>query len=79
MVRWGIKWRQRTENGGWKTHIMGGPTGPICFLKKRDALAYIRSEYAYLRTRKDLRRAPHWWRMPHAVRIRIDFEEVPHD
>lgn len=46
-------------------------TDPLLFHTRELARAWINEHYGYIRTRPDLRSAPHFWRMPSAVRVLV--------
>lgn len=65
-VRWGGRWRSRdTECLIFRERM------PVLFRTRAEARAWIKQEFGYIRARKDLRAAPHFWRMPRAVRVVI--------
>ena len=66
--RWGCAWR--TKFG--IEHLLYENLLPMLFVKKREAEAYIEQKYGYMRTRPDLRAAPHHWRMPIPVRVTVE-------
>jgi hypothetical protein len=68
--RWGVLWHSRNALDGDRQHLMHG----AIFETRREARAYIEAEYGYIRTRSDLRREPHGWHMPKAVRVSITTE-----
>lgn len=49
---------------------------PEMFSTRAQARARIEERYGYIRSREDLRAAPHWWRVPRAVRVRVRLELV---
>jgi hypothetical protein len=72
-TRWGAKWVQRGKFAS--EHLMYEDLMPVLFLTRKDARAWIERKFGYIRTREDLRRAPHCWRLPVPVRVR--FEMLP--
>lgn len=46
------------------------------FRTKIACAEYIRKEWGYIRSRKDLRGPPHFWRVPRAVRVRVTVQEI---
>jgi hypothetical protein len=53
---------------------MGTPDHPsrtLLFFTKAAARAHIVERYGYIRHRTDLRRPPHNWRMPQAVKVDV--------
>jgi hypothetical protein len=77
MTLWAPKWSQTNELDGHREHLMIwhrhgiGGTYPTIFATRRECRAYIESEYGYIRGREDLRREPHCWRVPQAVRVQL--------
>lgn len=49
---------------------------PLLFATRREASDYARDRFGYIATRKDLREAPHYWRMPKPVRVMVSVIEV---
>ena len=49
--------------------LMGHKTA--VFATKREAQAAIREHYGYIAKRKDLRKAPHNWRVPKPVKVDV--------
>jgi hypothetical protein len=41
------------------------------FRTRHDCRAFIEERYGYIRTRSDLRREPHGWMVPRAVRVEV--------
>lgn len=68
-VLWGALWRDKE-----RTHLLNDENClPVLFLTRAKTRAYIEREYGYIRGRRDLRSAPHHWRMPVPVRVEINF------
>lgn len=71
---WAVLWRSKNRLDGYHEHLCGTPDHPcrtLLFESRRKARNFIRDKYGYIRTRPDLRREPHGWRMPTAVRVTI--------
>ena len=64
----------------WSVNFMGrlqGENGDLPLFKtKAECQRYIRERYGFLRSRPDLRRPPHNWRMPKPIRVTIAPEET---
>lgn len=71
---WGLMW-QSGRNGEHKRLVYEKGI-PLLFETRKKARDYATDEFGYIRRRPDLQAAPHWWRMPKAVRVRIDVVEV---
>lgn len=44
----------------------------MVFKSRAAARAHIEKHYGYMRTRPDLKAEPHGWRMPKAMRVRVN-------
>lgn len=64
--RWAIKWH---------VGFMWNGATPHLFITRREAREYIEKDYGYIKTRPDLRNAPHYWRLPKAVKVEIMLKE----
>ena len=69
-VRWGAKWIQRGKRA--EEHLIFENRMPALFLTRREAREWIEKRYGYIRNRKDLRSDPHYWRLPVAVRVKVE-------
>lgn len=69
-TRWAVKWRSTHES--W---LMSRQCLPLLFTTRKEARAWIEENYGYIRTRPDLRAAPHGWRMPQAVLVTVTLKE----
>jgi len=70
IIRWGAKWRDREL-----THLCFEDRLPKLFRTRAEARKWIEEKYGYIRTRPDLRTAPHWWKTPIAIKVRIEGAE----
>ena len=78
VIRWAVKWRSYNRlDGKQEFFVWATMNAPALFYTRAEARAYIRQEYGYIATRDDLRREPHGWRMPIAVRVRLSLSESP--
>lgn len=68
---WGLLWRSKNRRDGVTEHLLYVDGVPLIFATKKEAQAYAQRQYGYIKTRPDLRREPHGWRMPKPVRVRI--------
>jgi hypothetical protein len=83
---WAVKWVSDNELDGHREHLLGaanivkpeevGGYNIMVFGSRRHARAYIEENYGYVRTRPDLRREPHGWKMPRAVKVAVVVMEV---
>ena len=65
--RWAVQWNHGIQ---WHACL------PNLFLTRKAARAWIEKEYGYIKTRPDLRSAPHHWRMPTAVLVEVVLRPV---
>lgn len=72
--RWAVKWEGLYHSDGLFESEFG--SRPLLFSTRAQARKYINEEWGYIRTRPDLRRPPHNWRMPEAVRVEVILKEV---
>lgn len=70
--RWGALWYSRSKRDGVTTHIMFEGCQPALFQTRREARVWINMKYGYIKSRPDLRIEPHGWRMPKAVKVRVE-------
>ena len=68
---WGALWYSRNKLDGVAEHLLGVGGVPILFRSRLGARGWIEDHYGYVRTRADLRREPHGWRLPRAVRVEV--------
>jgi hypothetical protein len=69
---WAIIWRNHNVLSGESTHLIHVGCVPILFPTRAEARKYIEMAYGYIRRRPDLRRDPHGWRIPKAVRATVE-------
>ena len=78
IMRWGCLWHAKNKLNGVTEHLICEKEAPVLFRTRREARAYIKLRFGYIYRRDDLRREPHGWRMPKAIRVTIspshDFE-----
>lgn len=80
LERWAVVWRQKrtAADPTRDTHfIFESPCRQALFLTRREANAFVSRKYGYIAKREDLRRAPHFWRMPKPVRVTLTCEVAP--
>lgn len=84
---WAIKWRSDNRLDGKREVFIGrfaGPDAPFhmkgystaVFENRESARDFIKSKYGYIAWRPDLRREPHGWRTPIAVKVEVVIKEV---
>ena len=79
VYRWGLLWQSRNRLDGACRHIVMERESrqPALFLTRQEARNYANERYGYIKTRQDLRREPHGWRMPKPVRLTISIRGAP--
>lgn len=80
-TRWAVLWYQWTDHPAfmWDPPLSESTKRtwpPLLFKTRAEARRYINERWGYIHTRRDLRRPPHGWRMPRAVKVRVILEEV---
>lgn len=73
---WAPKWSQTNQLDGHREylclwHQWRGIHYPTVFTTRRECREFIEEHYGYIRTRPDLKREPHCWRVPTAVKVVI--------
>ena len=72
---WAAKWSRTTKLDGHHEHLIlfdwRTPSLQL-FRTRAECRAWIEERYGYVRKRKDLQREPHHWRMPRAVRVKVE-------
>jgi len=74
-MRWAIKETQDSPLDGHREWFHWNGVCPWLFRSRSDARAHITEHYGYRRTRPDLRKSPHCWRMPQAVLVKVELNE----
>ena len=73
--KWGIEWYSQNNLDGVSRHLIFNNYVPVIFHTRKDARRYVNEIYGYIKTRPDLRKEPHGWRMPRVVRLNaIEYE-----
>lgn len=65
---WAAQWYSK-KSDGVDRHIIYENGIPALFITKLEAQEWIKERFGYIATRKDLRKAPHGWRMPIPVKV----------
>lgn len=73
---WAALWRYRNKADGPTEHLICRGCLPKLFRTRARARAWIQEQYGYMKHRHDLRRGPHGWRLPKAVRVTVKVEET---
>jgi hypothetical protein len=71
--RWAIEFRSNSRLDGPRRHFIWNGCGPLLFLTRQEARAYIAERYGYINNpgRRELRKEPYCWRIPAAVKVRV--------
>ena len=82
-TKWAVWWWSHPPTGVegnwvWRRDCAGGAR-PALFHTRRYAQKWIRDNYGYIAHRNDLRSAPHYWRVPKAIRVDVVMKEHPRD
>jgi len=72
LLAWAVEWHSVNVLDGDRRHLVWDPHDRFhLFPTRRECRAYIEREFGYIREREDLRREPHGWRIPRAVRVTV--------
>ncbi len=71
MTLWALVWRTNKNHDEHPPEFIWNAGLPVLFITRKSAREYVDSRYGYIRHREDLRNAPHGWRLPMPVRVRI--------
>lgn len=74
--RWAILWRANSKLDGHQEYFMWNLECPYLFMTRREARKWIEDNYAYIRTRRDLKAEPHGWKMPKAMQVNVILEPI---
>ena len=69
---WAVEWHSRNRLDGDSRHLTWDlrDCGRYHLFRTRaECRAFIEDRYGYIRDREDLRREPHGWFMPRAIRV----------
>lgn len=73
ITKWGVLWRSENKlDGGKREYLMWQKGQPLLFRTRREARQYINDSYGYIRDRIDLQEEPHGWKMPKAVKVKVE-------
>ena len=83
---WAILWRNHAQTDGSPVfmgrHFSGASKCPdylsgyakLAFGTRAQARAFIAEKFSYIRSRPDIQRPPHGWKMPVAVKVNVSFQ-----
>jgi len=69
---WAGQWYSRNRLDGVTRHILCENCLPVLFRTRRACREFIKDKYGYIKDREDLRTEPHGWRLPRAVKVKIE-------
>jgi hypothetical protein len=79
-TRWVPRWQSANQLDGLRRHLMlweGTVPGQMLMFKTRKACReWINNRYGYIKHRDDLKKEPHGWRVPKAVKVFVTIQEV---
>lgn len=67
--KWGLEWYSKNKLDGVTRHLIYEDCLPVLFHSRQEARSFCNENYGYIKTRKDLRKEPHGWRLPRPVKI----------
>jgi hypothetical protein len=79
--RWGALWHSVNKLDGHSRYfIRRASDNEIALFRTRNAAReWIKLNYGYILQRPDLRREPHGWKYPKAVKVKITLAEVANE
>ena len=69
---WAGEWYSKNHLDGITKHLLYENCLPVLFRTRREIREYIEKKYGYIKDRKDLRDEPHGWRLPRAVKVKLE-------
>ena len=72
MTIWAAQWQSYNRLDGDVKHILSENYLPMLFRTRKEAREYIREIYGYIAKRPDLQDEPHGWRMPRAIKVKLE-------
>ena len=76
---WAGLWRSQNRLDGRTEHLLFHGCMPQLFRTRAEAREFIKKEYGYLADRPDLKREPHGWKIPIAIRVKITISPQQQD
>jgi hypothetical protein len=76
---WAVLWRSTNQLDGRRNYFIGNAAHPCrrhLFFTRHEARQYIADHYSYIKKRKDLKREPHGWQPPIAVKVSVNIKRV---
>lgn len=71
---WGALWHSKNNIDGLTQYLLSENCLPVLFKTRREARIWIEGRYGYIKSRSDLRKEPHGWRLPRAVKVSVGEE-----
>lgn len=73
---WVPRWYSKNKLDGERKRLMLWDKGEFkLFRTRKKCEAWIKEHYSYIRDREDLRKEPHGWRLPKAVKVFVQVHE----
>ena len=69
---WAAEWYSRNRLDGVTRNIINANYVPALFRTRRQCRQFIEEKYGYIKSRRDLRAEPHGWRMPTAIKVKVE-------
>jgi hypothetical protein len=69
---WAVLWRSENKLDGKREHLLHKDCMPLLFRTRNAAREHIKLYYGNIKNRPDLRAEPHGWKMPAAVKVKIE-------
>ena len=75
MSLWAAEWYSQDMLDGETRHIIYEDCLPKLSRTRRECREFIQEKYGYIALRPDLRKEPHGWRMPRAIKVKVEVAE----
>ena len=69
---WCPEWHSKNRLDGEKRYLMYKDGFPALFNTRQECRDWIHHTHGYILERSDLRVEPHGWRLPRAVRVKLE-------
>jgi len=74
---WAAEWRSNCLLDGETRYIIYDRGFlPVLFRTRRECREFIKERYGYIATRPDLQAEPYGWRVPRAIKVKIEVLEI---
>ncbi len=72
MNLWAAEWHSQNMPDGERRYIIYEGYLPALFRTRRECRQFIQTRYGYIAVRPDLREEPFGWRMPGAIKVKVE-------